>query len=54
VCSKPNMDLLELRQRLKALEEQLTSLAQRLLRAELRLKELEAERQGGWRKFSDP
>lgn len=54
MCPKPDMDLLELRQRLMALEEQLTSLAQRLLRAELRLKEMEAERQGGWRKFSDP
>jgi hypothetical protein len=44
----------ELRQRLEALEKQVTWLAHHLLRAELRLKEMEAERRGGWKKFSDP
>ena len=54
MCPKPDMDLTELRQRLEALEKQVTSLAHHLLRAELRLKEMEAERRGGWKKFSDP
>ena len=39
---------------IKALEEQIKLLAQRLSRAETRLKDLEGERQGGWKKFSDP
>jgi hypothetical protein len=39
---------------IKALEEQIKSLAQRLSRAEIRLKDLEGERKGGWKKFSDP
>jgi chaperonin cofactor prefoldin len=54
VCPKPDMDLTELQQRLEALEKQVTSLAHHLLRAELRLKEMEAERRGGWKKLSDP
>jgi hypothetical protein len=41
-------------QSITALEEQIKWLDQRLSRAELRLKELKAERQGTWKKFSDP
>jgi hypothetical protein len=58
VC--PNQDSDDKRPRqdmykaITALEEQIKWLDQRLLRAELRLKELEAERQGTWKKFSDP
>jgi chromosome segregation ATPase len=58
VC--PNQDSDGKRQRqdmyqsITALEEQIKWLDQRLSRAELRLKELEAERQGTWKKFSDP
>jgi hypothetical protein len=52
VCPKPDMDLTELQRRIEALE--VTSLAQRLSRAELRLKEMGAARQGEWKKFSDP
>jgi chromosome segregation ATPase len=52
--SEPDIDLVELGQRIKTLEDQLKSLAERLSRAELQLKELEAEREGGWKKFSDP
>jgi hypothetical protein len=39
---------------IEELEKQIKLLAQGLFRAELRLKELEAERQGAWKKFSDP
>jgi hypothetical protein len=54
VCPESDIDLVELGQRIKTLEDQLKSLAERLSRAELQLKELEAEREGGWKKFSDP
>ena len=56
--SNPEFDVRGLRQdvsrAIAALEEQIKLLAQRLIRAELRLRELEAERQGTWKKFSDP
>jgi hypothetical protein len=54
VCPEPDIELVELGQRIKALEKQLKSLDKRLLRAELRLEEIAAEHQGGWKKFNDP
>jgi hypothetical protein len=58
MCPNPNSDVRALRQdmfrSIEALKEQIKWLGQRLLRAELRLKELEAERPGTLKKFSDP
>jgi len=54
VCPEPDIDPVELGRRIKALEKQLKLLDKRLLRAELQLKEMETEREGGWKKFSDP
>jgi hypothetical protein len=58
VCPNPDSDVRALRRdmfrSIAALEKQIKSLAQRLLRAELRLKELEGDRPGTWKKLSDP
>jgi hypothetical protein len=58
MCPNPNSDVRALRQdmfrSIEALKEQIKWLGQRLLRVELRLKELEAERPGTLKKFSDP
>ena len=54
MCPERDIELVELEQRIKALEKQLKSLDKRLLRAELRLEEIAAERQGGWKNFNDP
>ena len=58
MCPNPDFDVRALRRdmlrHIEALKEQVKWLGQRLLRAELRLKELEAEGQGTLKKFSDP
>jgi hypothetical protein len=58
MCPNSDSDVRALRQdmfrTIETLKEQIKWLGQRLLRAELRLKGLEAERQRTLKKFSDP
>jgi len=58
MCPNSDSEVRALRQdmfrTIETLKEQIKWLGQRLLRAELRLNELEAERHGTWKKFSDP